>query len=78
MLARLFRRKRQPDPAPKSADLILFEKRMIAIKRIADEHMKSAQYGGHFPVRDEVLVPWEELLLIWDIADKALHETPVS
>jgi len=56
----------------------LFEKRMKIIKQIADRNMQKAQYGGHFPVRDDVVVSWEDLLKIWDIADKALHETPVE
>ena len=59
-------------------NLELFKKRMRAIKLIADQNMAKAQCGGHFPVRDDVVVAWEDLLRIWDIADKALVETPVE
>ena len=56
----------------------LFKRRMQIIKSIADKNMKTAQCGGHFPIRDHVVIEWEELLKIWDIADKALFETPVE
>ena len=56
----------------------LFEKRMKIVKQIAHRNMQKAKYGGHFPVRDDVVVSWEDLLKIWDIADKVLHETPVE
>jgi hypothetical protein len=59
-------------------NLKLFEKRMRAIKTIADHNMETAQYGKHFPVRDSVVVSWEDLLKIWNIADLALAETPVE
>lgn len=61
-----------------SENMELFETRMKIIKKIADRNMQKAQCGGHFPVRDDVVVPWEDLLKIWDVADKALHETPVE
>ena len=57
---------------------LLFHTRMQIIKSIADKNMKKAQCGGHFPIRDHVVIEWEELLKIWDIADKALVETPVE
>jgi hypothetical protein len=65
-------------PAKGNDNLKLFEKRMQIIKTIADRNMKPAQCGKHFPVRDSVVVSWEDLLKIWDIADKALVETPVE
>lgn len=77
MLARIFRKKVPPAPAPKSRDLQVFEIRMREIKRIADRNMRTAQYGKSIPIRDEVVVPWNDLLVIWDLADKALSETPV-
>lgn len=57
---------------------LTFDNRMTSIKNIANKHMKSAQYGRHFPVREDVLVPWEDLLRIWNIADLAKSETVVK
>lgn len=56
----------------------IFSKRMQNIMIIADENMKSAQYGKTSPVRDTVLVLWDDLLNIWDIAEQTQNETPVE
>lgn len=66
-------------PPEKSYDCVQFENRMKTIKKIADRNMEKACPSGKFlPVRDSVVISYEDLLRIWDIADKALWETPVE
>lgn len=55
-----------------------FKNRMRFIQRISDKHMESAQYGKLHPVREHVVMPWEDLLKIWNIANLAESETPVE
>ena len=55
-----------------------FEKRMRAIMQIANRNMEKTQCGKHLPVRDTVVVPYNDLLRIWDIAERAKSETSVQ
>lgn len=63
---------------PEHRESTRFEKRMSIIMAIADQNMKKAQYGGHFPIVENVMVKWEDLLKIWDLAELAKSETPVE
>lgn len=58
-------------------DIELFRARLTSIIRVADRNMKKAQYGSVFPVRDDVVVPIDDLLKIWDISHRVLSDTPV-
>ena len=51
---------------------------MDEIKTIADSYMKKVEYtkGRMFPVRDTVVVNYEDLLRIWDIADRQRNCLP--
>jgi hypothetical protein len=40
------------------------------IKSIANRHMKSGEMPNGIPKKSHVVVPYEDLLRIWDIADK--------
>lgn len=56
-----------------------FDTKMDAIMRIANKNMKQAELRkGGLPVRDHVVVPYEDLLKIWDIASNAKDITPVQ
>lgn len=63
---------------PHERESTRFEKRMSIIMKIADTNMKKAQYGGHFPIVENVMVKWEDLLKIWNLAELAKSETPVE
>ena len=63
---------------PEHRESTRFEKRMSIIMKIADTNMKKAQYGGHFPIVENVMVKWEDLLKIWNLAELAKSETPVE
>lgn len=63
---------------PNTENQKTFDRRMDNIKTIADRLMKPAQCGGHFPVRDTVVVHWADLLNIWDIADRTKFDTEVK
>lgn len=54
-----------------------FEKRMRAIIHIANKNMKKAKYGTLSPVRDTVVIKYDDLLKIWDIAERAKSDTMV-
>jgi hypothetical protein len=55
-----------------------FKKRMQIIQKLANDRMKTAQYDKPYPIREHVLVPWNEMLAIWDLANLAESETPVE
>jgi len=56
-----------------------FDTKMDAIIRIASKNMKQAELRkGGLPVRDHVVVPYDDLLKIWDIASEAKLITPVQ
>lgn len=55
-----------------------FEKRMSIIMQIANKNMNQANAGKKFPVRETVVVRWEDLLKIWELAELAKSETPVE
>ena len=59
-------------------DQALFDRRMNRIKELANQNMKQAELKNGLPVRQHVVVPYEDLLKIWDIADRAKTETPVQ
>jgi hypothetical protein len=59
-------------------DQAAFDTRMNAIMRIANENMKKAELGRGLPVKDHVVVPYDDLLKIWDIAENAKFITPVQ
>ena len=40
------------------------------IKSIANRHMRSGELPNGIPIKSNVIVPYEDLLRIWDIADK--------
>lgn len=40
------------------------------IKAISNRHMKSGELPNGIPNKSHVIVPYEDLLRIWDIADK--------
>lgn len=55
-----------------------FELRMKRIMALADTAMKQAHPGDStFPVRSSVVVDYDRLLMIWDIAERAKSETCV-
>ena len=56
----------------------IFEKRMKTIMNIANENMNKAHYGRVFPVRNNVVVSYNDLLKIWDIAERAKADTVVG
>lgn len=55
-----------------------FKKRMQIIQKLTNDRMKTAQYDKPYPIREHVLVPWNEMLAIWDLANLAEMETPVE
>lgn len=59
-------------------DQALFDRRMNRIKELANQNMEQAELKNGLPVRDHVVVPYEDLLKIWDIADRAKSDTPVQ
>ncbi len=59
-------------------DQVKFDAKMDAIKHLANKNMKKAEVGRFFPVRDHVVVSYDDLLKIWDIADRAKMGTPVQ
>jgi hypothetical protein len=58
-------------------DQEVFDSRMNQIKELANKNMKQAEFRN-LPVREHVVVPYEDLLKIWDIADRAKLETPIQ
>ena len=60
-------------------DQAKFDTQMDAIMRIANQNMKQAELRkGGLPVREHVVVPYDDLLKIWDIASHAKEMTPVQ
>jgi hypothetical protein len=59
-------------------DQALFDHRMNRIKELANQNMKKAEYKNGLSFMDHVVVPYEDLLKIWDIADRAKSDTPVQ
>lgn len=56
-----------------------FNTKMESIMRITNKNMKQAELRkGGLPVRDHVVVPYEDLLKIWNIASNAKDITPVQ
>jgi len=56
-----------------------FDTKMDAIMRIARNNMKQAELGKErLPVREHVVVSYDDLLKIWDIASNAKELTPVQ
>ena len=43
--------------------------RLEVIKKIANRHMTAAEMPNGIPAKRHVVVPYEDLLRIWDIAD---------
>ncbi|UXO93720.1 hypothetical protein Pan1_05 [Pseudanabaena phage Pan1] len=68
---RLFRKK----PAPETAEVMRRRKvaqRQIAIRDIVQPHLDNAKLGGPgFKVKEQVLVPYEDLMRIWSLAHDA-------
>lgn len=73
-----YERERYYRSYPEHRESTRFEKRMSTIMKIADRNMKKAQYGGHFPIVENVMVKWDDLLNIWNLAELAKSETPVE
>lgn len=63
---------------PDQRESVRFKNRMSTIMRIADINMNQAKAGRGFPVRDTVIVKYEDLLKIWDIAERSRSDTPVE
>lgn len=59
-------------------DQATFDKRMKTIMWLANKNMAQAELIRGLPVRDHVVVPYDDLLKIWDIADRAKTDTPVQ
>lgn len=55
----------------------VFDKQVKAIIVISDRLMKTVHFGSPFPVRETVVVPYEDLMKIWSIASE-LKYTPVE
>ncbi|ARB06081.1 hypothetical protein FDH38_gp027 [Dinoroseobacter phage vB_DshS-R5C] len=51
-------------------DRKLLKQRALRIKAIANRHLNAAQLTSRpVPVKEHVVVPYEDLLRMWDIAD---------
>lgn len=59
-------------------DQALFDQRMNRIKELANKNMKQAELKNGLPVRKHVVVPYDDLIRIWDIADRAKSDTLVQ
>jgi len=71
--------KSKPERKPDTANYDLFVYRMKRIKGIANKYLDDAQLTSRpFPRKDNLVVTYDDLLHIWDIADLALCETPVE
>lgn len=66
----LFRRTPKPT-AFEQEHLRLQSRRLKLIEDTANKHLEAARLGGPgFRVKKEVLVPYDDLLRIWDVANK--------
>lgn len=77
-ISRAEKRRRAEFERYQREDQALFDKRMNRIKELANKNMKQAEFKNRQPVREHVVVPYEDLLKIWDIADRAKCNTPVQ
>lgn len=65
-----FRRKPIPNPFQEDRRRVQ-DRRLKLIEDTANKHLEAARLGGPgFRVKKEVLVPYEDLLKIWDVANK--------
>lgn len=64
---------------PERSNTKLFEGRMKRIKHLADKATSQVTHRNHPCFMEATLtISYEDALMIWDVADKALHETPVQ
>ena len=65
-----FRRKEKPTTFEQE-HLRLQSRRLKLIEDTANKHLDAARLGGPgYRVKKKVLVPYEDLLKIWDVANK--------
>lgn len=59
-------------------DQAKFDTQMNTIMQISSQNMKQAELRRGLPVREHVVVPYEDLLKIWSIASNAKEITPIQ
>lgn len=63
---------------PEQRETVRLKKRCQAIMNIANQNMKKGELPKGHRNLEHVMVPWEDLLKMWDIAERIQSETPIE